>query len=86
MSQTPPAAPVPAPNFEALRARLNQLRADRGLTLDELSERAGISRRTLVGVSGGQVTGSLETWLRLAVALEVTYDALLQTALPNPAE
>ncbi|WP_017794027.1 helix-turn-helix transcriptional regulator [Leucobacter salsicius] len=61
----------------ALRDRLASLRAQKGLTLDQLALEAGVSRRTVAGIAAGHVVGSLETWLRIGQALEVSYDELL---------
>lgn len=76
-----------SPNFEALRLRLSTLRAQRGWTYDELAERSGVSRATLVTIETGasrsrrptspSSRGSLESWWRIARALDVPLAELL---------
>lgn len=78
------------PNFDALRLQLGKLRQERGLTYDQLAERSGVSRSTLIAMETGTsrsrrplapaTRGSLESWWRLARALDVPLDVLL-TAL-----
>lgn len=75
------------PDFEALRLRLSVLRAERGLTYDQLAELSGVSRATLVTIETGahrsrrpdspSSRGSLETWWRIARALDVPLSELL---------
>lgn len=77
------------PNFEALRLRLSALRAERDLTYDQLAELSGVSRATLVTIETGahrsrrpdspSSRGSLETWWRIAKALDVPLADLLKT-------
>jgi transcriptional regulator with XRE-family HTH domain len=82
--------PLPAdasPDFKALRLRLSTLRAERGWTYDELEERSGVSRATLVTIETGahrsrrpsspSSRGSLETWWRIARAFDLPLSDLL---------
>lgn len=79
--------PLAEPNFEALRLRLSSLRHERGLTYDELAAATGITRSTLVALETGSrrsdrpdrpnTRGSLESWWRIARALEVDLGELL---------
>ncbi|WP_392872735.1 helix-turn-helix transcriptional regulator [Streptomyces sp. LN499] len=69
--------PPPDPNLVALRLELARLRAERGWTYDELAERSGLSRRTLIEVEQGRTIGSLGTWHALAHALSIPFDQLL---------
>ncbi|MFI6003179.1 helix-turn-helix transcriptional regulator [Streptomyces sp. NPDC051366] len=59
----------PDPNLEALRLELSRLRAARGLTYDQLAERSGLARRTLIEIEQGRTIGSLGTWHAIAHAL-----------------
>ncbi|MEV8628562.1 helix-turn-helix transcriptional regulator [Streptomyces sp. NPDC051079] len=61
----------PEPNFEALRLRLAGLRGDRGWSYDDLAERTGKSRRTLIEIEQGRTIGSLDTWHALGHAFNV---------------
>lgn len=51
--------------------RVREARTARGLTLDQLAERSGVSRRMIVNVEAGASNASLTTLLRLATALGV---------------
>lgn len=80
--------PLAEPNFEALRLRLSKLRHERSVTYDELSARTGITRSTLVALETASrrperpgkpdTRGSLESWWRIARALEVPLSSLLR--------
>ncbi|MCX5076946.1 helix-turn-helix domain-containing protein [Streptomyces sp. NBC_00513] len=59
----------PDPNLEALRLELSRLRAARGWTYDQLAERSGLARRTLIEIEQGRTIGSLATWHAIAHAL-----------------
>ncbi|MFF9051547.1 helix-turn-helix domain-containing protein [Streptomyces yangpuensis] len=61
--------PPPAPNLKALHLELSRLRAARGWTYDQLAERSGLARRTLIEIEQGRTVGSIQTWHRLAHAL-----------------
>ena len=61
----------PGSNLTALRVELARLRGDRGWTFDELAERSGLARRTLIDLEHGRTTGSLTTWHALAHASDV---------------
>ncbi|MGW8764290.1 helix-turn-helix transcriptional regulator [Streptomyces sp. NPDC055815] len=61
----------PEPNFEALRLRLARLRGDRNWSYDDLAERTGKSRRTLIEIEQGRTIGSLDTWHALGHAFGV---------------
>jgi transcriptional regulator with XRE-family HTH domain len=77
-----------SPDFDGLRLRLSRLRAARGLTYDELAERSGVSRATLVTIETGthrsrrpntpSSRGSLETWWRIAKGLDIPLAELLE--------
>lgn len=62
----------------AIGARVKQQRKDRGWTLDQLAEFAGVSRRMLVNVEKGAVNPSVGTLLRLSDALGVGLPALVE--------
>ncbi|GCD40362.1 helix-turn-helix transcriptional regulator [Streptomyces paromomycinus] len=69
----------PDPNLGALRVQLARLRNERGWTFDELAERSGLSRRTLIDLEHGRTTGSVTTWHALAHAFGISFDQLLGT-------
>lgn len=79
----------PDPDFDALRLELARLRADAGWTYDQLAERTGLSRRTLIEIEQGRTVGTLNTWHALAHVLGVSFDHLLGSMcagheLPGP--
>jgi DNA-binding XRE family transcriptional regulator len=59
---------------------LSTRRSQRRLTYDELAEASGVSRRTIIAVETGKSPGSMETWFRLATALEVGFDEMFVAA------
>jgi transcriptional regulator with XRE-family HTH domain len=62
----------------ALARNLRRLRGERGLTLDGLAKRAGISRSMLVQIEQKRVNPTLATMVRLAQALDVGLAELLE--------
>lgn len=73
-----------APDIDLLvRRRLRELRVQRGLTLQEVGERAGIDVSTLSRLESGKRRLALDHLPRLARALSVSTDELLQTP-PTP--
>ncbi|MEU5797326.1 helix-turn-helix transcriptional regulator [Streptomyces sp. NPDC047813] len=67
----------PDPNLTALRVELARLRGERGWTFDELAERSGLARRTLIDLEHGRTTGSITTWHALAHAFDVPIERFL---------
>ncbi|OBG74582.1 MULTISPECIES: helix-turn-helix domain-containing protein [unclassified Mycobacterium] len=65
-----------------VRRRLRELRTQRGLTLQEVGERAGIDVSTLSRLESGKRRLALDHLPRLARALSVSTDELLQAAQP----
>lgn len=59
-----------------LAARLRQLRTERGLTLDGLAERSGVSRSMISLVERGESSPTAAVLDRLAAGLDVTIAAL----------
>lgn len=60
-----------------LGARLQALRLDRGLTLKELAEKAGVSKEAINGIERGIRDPRLFTAICLADALGVSLDFLV---------
>lgn len=65
-------------NLVALAQRIQQLRKERGLTLQELAAQTGLTRSVLSKVENFRVTPSLPALARIAEALGVTMSTLLQ--------
>ena len=78
-----PSATPRSPDFEELRFYLARLRRTRRWTLDELANRSGVSRRSLVELESGTSRGSVDTWFKLAEAFDIEIGALL-SALYGP--
>jgi transcriptional regulator with XRE-family HTH domain len=68
----------PEETADALARNLRRLRSERGLTLDELAKRAGISRSMLIQVEQKRVNPTLATLVRLAQALDVGLAGLVE--------
>ena len=64
----------------AVGRRVRESRSGLGLTLDQLAERSGVSRRMIVNVEAGTSNASIATLLRLATALHVTLAELVAEA------
>jgi transcriptional regulator with XRE-family HTH domain len=62
---------------QALANHLRTLRADRGLTLQELAASSGVSRASLSRIENGEVSPTAETLGRLATALTLPLSQLL---------
>lgn len=56
---------------------MRELRAERGLTYDEVAERSGLARRTVVAMERGTRNGNIRSWFRIAQALGVPLTALV---------
>ncbi|TAM72575.1 XRE family transcriptional regulator [Mycobacterium sp.] len=68
-----------------VRRRLRELRVQRGMTLQEVGERAGIDISTLSRLESGKRRLALDHLPRLARALSVSTDELLQASqTPDP--
>lgn len=65
------------PDFEELRFALMRLRKVNSLTLDDLAERSGVGRRTLVQLESGKSNGSIETWFALAETFDISIGEML---------
>ncbi|MBU1250242.1 MAG: helix-turn-helix domain-containing protein [Actinobacteria bacterium] len=57
------------PDLSRLGANLKQLREQRGLSHDNLAERADLSRRTIIDLEQGRSSGTVRSWHKIAQAL-----------------
>lgn len=62
---------------QSLARKLRQLRTERGLTLDALAARAGVSRGMLIQIEQARTNPSVGTVVKIGDALGVTIGALL---------
>lgn len=65
-------------------ARLRDVRRERGLTLDDLASRSGMSASTLSRLESGKRQASLELLLPLTRQLGIRIDDLLPSETPDP--
>ncbi len=68
----------PEDTADALARNVRRLRGERGLTLDDLARRAGISRSMLIQIEQQRVNPTLATLVRLAEALDVGLAELVE--------
>jgi transcriptional regulator with XRE-family HTH domain len=68
----------------AIGGRVKRQRLTSGLTLDQLAEAAGVSRRMVVNVEQGAANPSVGTLLRISDALGVGLPALVEAPRPRP--
>lgn len=83
-------SPEPAPeNARAegaqIGARIKALRRDRDWTLQELGRRADVSISALSKIENNVVSASFDTLLKIARALDASFETLLDAATPGPA-
>lgn len=76
--------PIPEPDLAQLRFSLARARESRGLTLEKLAEISGVGRQTILDIGSGKFKGGIETWIRLARALEVPLDDLTSPVWETP--
>lgn len=67
-------------SVDRLANRLKQLRAAKGLSLQELADKSGISRATLSRIENGEVSPTAETLGALASAYAMTISRILAPA------
>ncbi len=63
--------------------KLRRIRAEKGLTMDTLEERTGVSKRTISEIERGKRTPQALTLAKLAGALGVHIDELLEEEAPK---
>ena len=72
--------PTPLHLDEVVRQRIRELRVERGLTQEQVCERAGISVDAVSRIEGGARVPTLETIERLAKAFAVTPATFMERA------
>lgn len=66
------------PTLTNLGPQVKALRRDLGLTLQQVSERSGVSVSTLSKIENGRISGTVNTMLKVARGLGVLFDRLLE--------
>ncbi len=56
--------------------RVREFRTELGLTQDQLAERVGVARQSIISIEKGHFLPSIETALRLSAALNVPVERL----------
>jgi transcriptional regulator with XRE-family HTH domain len=74
---------VDGPPLAAIATALRRERDRLGLSLSEVAKRAGVAKSTLSQLEAGQGNPSVETLWSLAVALEVPFSRLIESAPPS---
>jgi len=74
--------PVNFSDDKVLHNKLREKRLQLGLTQEELSEKAGVSRQTVSGIEAGQYGPSLAVALRIAQALNAPLDTIFWLRRP----
>jgi putative transcriptional regulator len=62
----------------AIRNQLRELRAKRDMTQQELADRVGVTRQTVIAMEQDKYSPSLETAFKVAVVLGVPLDQCFQ--------
>ena len=62
----------------AIRNHIRELRAARNMTQQELADRVGVTRQTVIAMEQDKYSPSLETAFRVALALGVPFDHCFQ--------
>jgi putative transcriptional regulator len=62
----------------AIRNQIRELRAQREMTQQELADRVGVTRQTIIAMEQDKYSPSLETAFKVALALGVTLERCFQ--------
>lgn len=73
-------------NYKNLGQRIKAAREDRGLTQEQLAENVGLSPMHISVIERGVKPPKLDTFVRIANALGVSADLLLQDSVENTAK
>jgi putative transcriptional regulator len=65
----------------AIRNRVKELRALRGITQQDLADQVGVTRQTVIAIEQDKYSPSLETAFKVALALGVPLEQCFQYAL-----
>jgi putative transcriptional regulator len=62
----------------AIRNQIRELRAAREMTQQELADRVGVTRQTVIAIEGDKYSPSLETAFKVAIVLGVSLEQCFQ--------
>jgi putative transcriptional regulator len=77
---------APAGNADNLRNRVRIIRAQQGLTQEELGAAVGLTRQSIIAIEKGRFTPSIHTALKLAAVLGTLVDELFWLAIEQEQE
>lgn len=81
-----PAGRPADPAVAAVAATVRSLRHARGLSVEQLAARAGVSKGALVGLENATANPNLATLVRIADALGVPVSTLVEQRAPQPVQ
>jgi putative transcriptional regulator len=62
----------------AIQNQIRELRAQQGMTQQELADKIGVTRQTVIAIEQDKYSPSLETAFKVAIALGVPLDQCFQ--------
>ena len=62
----------------AIRNRIRELRSERDLTQQDLADKVGVTRQTVIAMEQDKYSPSLETAFKVAIALGVSLEQCFQ--------
>jgi putative transcriptional regulator len=62
----------------AIRNRIRELRAERDMTQQDLADKVGVTRQTVIAIEQDKYSPSLETAFKVALALGVSLEQCFQ--------
>lgn len=62
----------------AIRNHIRELRAERDMTQQDLADKVGVTRQTVIAMEQDKYSPSLETAFKVAIALGVTLEQCFQ--------
>ena len=73
-------------DFESMGTRIKDIRTKKNMTQDQLAEMIGSDRAVIARIENGNKGCSMDYFVSIANALEVSTDSLLIDSLENPAK
>jgi putative transcriptional regulator len=66
--------------IEIISNKVNKYRTEAGLTQEQLAEKVGVTRQTIIAIERGNYTPSVLLALKLSVAFKVTVEELFNVS------
>lgn len=74
------------PRIKIVGNRIKQIRKEKNLSQADLAEKMNVSTSYVSDVENGKINFSIDTFMRLTEALQISADWLLQTNIPSVKE